>query len=88
MIYPKNIHFKAYGEIRHLHDKEYLGKFIITKSGLQNVFRDIIERDNECYNSMNSNRRNILGKTDKESIASLLGRGRRRKRGAGNKKIT
>lgn len=58
-MYPTKLSFKTVEEIRHFHDKEYLKKLVTTKSALQNVLQDILERNTKDNSAMKSNIMNL-----------------------------
>ena len=64
LIYPTELSFQTDGDVTYFHDKEHLGKFINTKPALQNVLKDILERDDTDESTMNPNRRNPPGKAN------------------------
>lgn len=59
VMYLAKLCFKINGETRHLNGKEHMKKIMTTKSALQKVQEESLQKDNENKNSMLPHRMNL-----------------------------
>ena len=55
LLYPAKLSFKYVGEMKYFQDKEQLKNFMMSKPSLHNIFKNILERDQNKSISRNGN---------------------------------